>query len=463
MPKVRRMRSPSIDCSESYPYPSISKNLDLPRPNFGSADEMKEWDDTRCPICMEIPHNTVLLKCSSYEKGCRPYMCNTSYRHSNCLDQFCKSFDSHLSSAMLEAIPLTSTVSHDRKTQSEPGNPSQCGSKLQPKLICPLCRGGIYGYMVSEPARRYMNCKKRSCSSETCEFQGTYPELRKHARLVHPSVRPSEVDPSRQLDWFRMERERDFEDLFSSINASSDAGFSREGTLSPVILMSLVLHGMYSSEGNTDWIVSSDSRPRMPVQDRWSEAIHSIHMPATAMDVLSETVHRVSDDTQTNPSVEDDTDWIMSNLFSDSIPRIPLHDRRSETMHRVSNDTQTNQSARRSGLPSTHQPERNQRIHRAGWRNDLLSSNRPARWRSNRNARWRSSNSPSRMPHSQIVENYYYYRELSPRVRTSSTGMPRVSQVPHTNPRSNNSSSRRIPGRQLRWRNQRWPPFDSLP
>lgn len=427
MPKVRRMRSPSIDCSESYPYPSISKNLDLPRPNFGSADEMKEWDDTRCPICMEIPHNTVLLKCSSYEKGCRPYMCNTSYRHSNCLDQFCKSFDSHLSSAMLEAIPLTSTVSHDRKAQSEPGNPSQCGSKLQPKLICPLCRGGIYGYMVSEPARRYMNCKKRSCSSETCEFQGTYPELRKHARLVHPSVRPTEVDPSRQYDWFRMEQERDFEDLFSSINASSDAGLSREGTMSPVAmvdLMSLVFREMYSSvEGNTDWIVSSDSRPRMPVQDEWSEAIHSIHMPATALGVLSETIHRVSDDTH--------TDWIMSNLFSDSIPRMPSHDRRSETMHRVSNDTQTNQLARwRSGLPSTHQLERNQRIHRA---------------------RWRSNISPSRMPHSQIVENYY--RESSPRVRTSSTRMPRVSQVPHTDPRSNNSSFRRIPGRHLRWRN----------
>ena len=424
MPKVRRGRSPSIDCSGSYPYPSISKNLDLPRPNFGSADEMKEWDDTRCPICMEIPHNTVLLKCSSYEKGCRPYMCNTSYRHSNCLDQFCKSFGSHLSSAMLEAIPLTRTVSHDRKAQSEPGNPSQCGSKLQPKLICPLCRGGIYGYMVSEPARRYMNCKKRSCSSETCEFQGTYPELRKHARLVHPSVRPSEVDPSRQCDWLRMEQERDFEDLFSSINASSDAGFSREGTLSPVALvglMSLVLREMYSSvEDNTDWIVSGDSRPRMPVQDGWSEAIHSMHMPATAMGVLSETIHGVS------------------------------------------NDTQTNQSARwRSG--STHQPERNQRIHRAAWRNDLLSSsNSTAGWRSNR-ARWRSNISPSRMTHSQIVENYYRDGDLSPRVRPSSTRMPRVSHFPHTNPRSNNSSSRRIPGRRLRWRNQRWSTFDSLP
>lgn len=443
MPKVRRGRSPSIDCSGSYPYPFISKNLDLPRPNFGSADEMKEWDDTRCPICMEIPHNTVLLKCSSYEKGCRPYMCNTSYRHSNCLDQFCKLFGSNLSSAMLEAIPLTRTVSHDRKAQSEPGNPSQCGSKLQPKLICPLCRGGIYGYMVSEPARRYMNCKKRSCSSETCEFQGTYPELRKHARLVHPSVRPTEVDPSRQYDWLRMEQERDFEDLFSSINASSDAGLSREDSMSPEALV-LFLREMYSSvEGNTDWIVSSDSRPRMPVQDEWSEAMHSIHMPATALGVLSETIHRVSDDTQTNPSVEEDTDWIMSNLFSDSIPRMPSHDRRSETMHRVSNDTRTNQSN-----------HTNQRNHRAGSRNDLLSSNRMARWR-------RSNISPSRMPHSQIVENYY--REVIPRVRTSSTRMPRVSQVPHTNPRSNNSSSRRIPGSHLRWRNQGWSTFDSLP
>eukprot|EP01018_Ginkgo_biloba_P031532 Gb_16969 [translate_table: standard] len=52
--------------------------------------QKKEWDDATCPICMEHPHNAVLLLCSSFDQGCRSYMCDTSYRHSNCLDQYRK-------------------------------------------------------------------------------------------------------------------------------------------------------------------------------------------------------------------------------------------------------------------------------------------------------------------------------------------------------------------------------------
>lgn len=388
-----------MDCSRSYPYPSSSINIELPKPMLGSAAELKEWDDTRCPICMETPHNSVILKCSSYEMGCRPYMCNTSYRHSNCLDQFCKSFDSHLSSAILEEIPLTSTASHDRKVQSESGDPSQYGSKLQPKLICPLCRGGIYGYVVLDPARRYMNSKARSCSSETCEFQGTYPELRKHARLEHPSVRPSEVDPSRQCDWLRMEQERDFEDLFSSINESSGAEFGSDNiwTGSFADFMSLFLYEIFSS-------------------------------------------------------IEDANQ--MSHLLPDSRPRMPLHDRRTGTMLRASNDTQTNQSARwRSSLPSTHQPEI---IYRGRWRTNLSSSRNPE---ANRTARWRENIPPSRMP----SNVHHYSRESSPGVRTFSTRMTRDSQVSQTNHRSNNSSTRRTRAQYLRWRGPRWSTYNNQP
>lgn len=50
----------------------------------------KEWDEASCAICMEHPHNAVLLLCSSHDKGCRSYICDTSYRHSNCLDRFRK-------------------------------------------------------------------------------------------------------------------------------------------------------------------------------------------------------------------------------------------------------------------------------------------------------------------------------------------------------------------------------------
>nr|GEY73164.1 hypothetical protein [Tanacetum cinerariifolium] len=65
-----------------------------------------------------------------------------------------------------------------------------------------------------------MNTKSRSCSSETCDFSGTYADLRKHARNVHPFARPSEADPERQRDWRRMERQMDFGDLLSTLRSA---------------------------------------------------------------------------------------------------------------------------------------------------------------------------------------------------------------------------------------------------
>lgn len=222
MPKVRRVRSSSFDQSRASPYSSTSNDADPSKPKIpvGSVDDLKEWEEARCPICMEHPHNVVLLKCSSHEKGCRPYMCNTSYRHSNCLDQFCKSSEPYSSStALLREIPLTSNASRRiSEEQALPGQTRPCGSHMESKLACPLCRGDLFGYVVSESARQYMNTKVRSCSSETCDFSGNYLELRKHARSEHPSVRPSEVDPTRQHDWMRLERERELDDVFSLVN-----------------------------------------------------------------------------------------------------------------------------------------------------------------------------------------------------------------------------------------------------
>ncbi|RDX83368.1 hypothetical protein CR513_35716, partial [Mucuna pruriens] len=391
MPKVRRLKSPSTDCNRSYPYPSNSKNIELHKPMnlLGSVDEMKEWEDARCPICMEPPHNGVLLKCSSHGKGCRPYMCNTSYRHSNCLDQFCKSF--HLSSEVLEEIPVTSRVSHS-EVQSEPQHPSQYGSQLQPKLICPLCRGEIYGYMVLEPARRYMNSKPRSCSSETCEFQGTYPELRKHARSEHPSVRPSEVDPSRQCDWLRMEQERGMADLFSSIHASSGAEYNMDTIL---------------TEGLADFMSSF-----------FYEIFSSL-----------EDVNR------------------MASLLSNSRHRVPLYDRR----YRVSNDTQTNQSARwRSSLPSAHELER---LARSRTRTNFpILSLRDLEAEANRTARWRTNLSSLRTPRNV----HQFYRDVSAEVTSSTRMPRASQAATQTNPQSDIPSSGRISGRQLRWRDQRW-------
>ncbi|CBI28161.3 unnamed protein product, partial [Vitis vinifera] len=189
MPKDRRDRSVSFDRYRASPFPCSSSRgkRSSPKKSSETEKEVKEWEDARCPVCMEHPHNAVLLLCSSNDKGCRPYMCDTSYRHSNCLDQFRKSFSE---------------------------------SSSTPKLVCPLCRGQINGWTVVEPARHFMNAKSRSCACETCDFSGTYTDLRKHARLEHPLVRPSEADPERQRNWRRMERQRDLGDLLSTLQSS---------------------------------------------------------------------------------------------------------------------------------------------------------------------------------------------------------------------------------------------------
>ncbi|KAH7300378.1 hypothetical protein KP509_24G059400 [Ceratopteris richardii] len=87
-------------------------------------------------------------------------------------------------------------------------------------LLCPLCRGKVSGWQVIDAARKYLNGKSRSCSQETCTFAGTYEELRAHARCEHPLARPSEVDPVRQRDWRRLERQRDMGDVLSSIRSA---------------------------------------------------------------------------------------------------------------------------------------------------------------------------------------------------------------------------------------------------
>nr|AVY91641.1 hypothetical protein Shy3280Sca002_102 [Saccharum hybrid cultivar SP80-3280] len=145
---------------------------------------------------MDHPHNAVLLVCSSHEKGCRPFMCDTSSRHSNCYDQYRK-------------------ASKDSGTEC-----SECQQQVQ--LSCPLCRGPVSDCIKDYDARRYMNTKVRSCTMESCEFRGAYQELRKHARVEHPAARPMEVDPERQRDWRRMEQQRDLGDLMSMLRS----GFS---------------------------------------------------------------------------------------------------------------------------------------------------------------------------------------------------------------------------------------------
>ncbi|KAL3635271.1 hypothetical protein CASFOL_019818 [Castilleja foliolosa] len=142
-----------------------------------------DWEDATCSVCMECPHNAVLLLCSSHDKGCRPYMCGTSFRYSNCLDQYNKAYSSG--------------------------------------LTCPLCRSQVKGWTVVEPAREHLNTKRRNCMHDDCSFVGTYKELRKHVRADHPSCRPREVDPAMEQKWRGMERERETEDVRSMIRSST--------------------------------------------------------------------------------------------------------------------------------------------------------------------------------------------------------------------------------------------------
>ncbi|KAK1264549.1 hypothetical protein QJS04_geneDACA016181 [Acorus gramineus] len=138
-----------------------------------SQEDIPSWEDLRCPVCLDHPHNAVLLLCTSHANGCRPFMCDTGHHLSNCLDQYLK-------------------------------------------LKCPLCRGHINGWKVVEPARRFMNSKSRTCSLETCDFSGSYSDLDRHAREVHPLARPSEVDPVRDQEWRRIQDELGLGDALSA-------------------------------------------------------------------------------------------------------------------------------------------------------------------------------------------------------------------------------------------------------
>ncbi|KAL5547979.1 hypothetical protein UlMin_003210 [Ulmus minor] len=220
MPKEKRDRSVSCDKCRAFLYTCSFSNRKRPSTKIPAMleEDVKEWEEARCLVCMEHPHNAVLLICSSHEKGCRPYMCDTSYRHSNCLDQFHKSFAAKTSSAKapLEGVQLPtthlspahifeSTITTKMLDQTiEEVTPSSCEHQTALKLVCPLCGGDIKEWIVVEDARHPMNAKSRSCSYETCNFSGTYIDLRKHAKLEHPLVWPSEADPEREHNWRRL-------------------------------------------------------------------------------------------------------------------------------------------------------------------------------------------------------------------------------------------------------------------
>ncbi|XP_006658011.1 uncharacterized protein LOC102703702 [Oryza brachyantha] len=197
-----------------YPIPSYrwkamkESNRKKALPSMQKMD----WEDANCSVCMEYPHNAVLLLCSSHDKGCRPYMCGTSYRHSNCLDQFKKAYTK---GALLEELPAN-TIGTNLDSA-----PLAAGEKPESvDLACPLCRGKVKGWTIVEPARSYLNGKRRTCMQDGCSFLGTYKELRKHVKSEHPLAKPREVDPILEQKWRLLEIERERQDALSTITST---------------------------------------------------------------------------------------------------------------------------------------------------------------------------------------------------------------------------------------------------
>lgn len=213
----------------------------------------QDWEDVTCSVCMEYPHNAVLLLCSSHENGCRPYMCGTSFRYSNCLDQYKK--------ANTKAAATENYLHHDSLDSQEAAalfSDQTVRNSEATELSCPLCRGQVKGWTVVEPAREYLNAKKRNCMQDNCSFVGTYKELRKHVKAEHPAAKPRELDPTLEQKWRTLEYEREREDVMSTIRSSMPGA---------------VVFGDYVIEGSHYGVDSDDDEGINASAMNWNEAI----------------------------------------------------------------------------------------------------------------------------------------------------------------------------------------------
>ncbi|XP_050212374.1 uncharacterized protein LOC126663365 [Mercurialis annua] len=200
-----------------YPLSSCQKKSAKdcrPKIKHSKVLEKNDWERSNCSVCLEYPHNAVLLLCSSYNKGCRPYMCETSCRFSNCLEQYKKAY--------------TKVTSNEGMSNSTVGNSNfVSGARLAnekievPEILCPLCRGLVKGWTVVEAARKYFNTKRRTCMQDKCSFVGTYRQLKKHVKAKHPLARPRAVDPMLKAKWKKLECERERSDVISTIMSST--------------------------------------------------------------------------------------------------------------------------------------------------------------------------------------------------------------------------------------------------
>ncbi|TVU29603.1 hypothetical protein EJB05_21177, partial [Eragrostis curvula] len=200
--QARERRSASCDVPSCY----------LKKKGTGKATDMflttekKEWKGATCPVCLEHPHDAVLLLCTSHHKGCRPYMCGTDYHHSNCLEHFKEAYAK-------EKLAL------DSSAESAPGHP------LTPNTELASSRHVRWNLRVLSAVEMlkdglWLNLLvRRTCIHDGCSFIGSYKELCKHVKSKHPSAKPREVDPAVADEWKKFECEREREDAISTIRS----------------------------------------------------------------------------------------------------------------------------------------------------------------------------------------------------------------------------------------------------
>uniref|UniRef100_A0A0A9BH69 Uncharacterized protein n=1 Tax=Arundo donax TaxID=35708 RepID=A0A0A9BH69_ARUDO len=136
-PKNRNLAAQHLRSASHAVPPKYKKAKKTDKQNeLHPTSEEKDWKHATCSIFLERPHDAVLLLCASHNNGCRPYMCGTNYKHSNCLELFKNAY-----SREQPACKVSTAVA--------PGN-------KKPKamlLACSICRGEVKGWTVVEPAR----------------------------------------------------------------------------------------------------------------------------------------------------------------------------------------------------------------------------------------------------------------------------------------------------------------------
>ncbi|XP_020592229.1 uncharacterized protein LOC110032809 isoform X2 [Phalaenopsis equestris] len=189
---------------------------------------LHSWDDVTCPICLDVPHNGVLLHCSSYNNGCRAFLCDTDQTHSNCLTRFRSAF------GVPKSAECQTTSMADDSIQLIPSN---CESLP----TCPLCRGEVAGWAIIREARAYFDTKVRRCEEQHCSYVGNFVQLQSHMQLKHPNSHPAEIDPAHQLDWENFQQSSAIIDVLTTIHAEVPHG---------VVLGDYVIE--YGDENNED-------------------------------------------------------------------------------------------------------------------------------------------------------------------------------------------------------------------